>query len=262
MFIYSNIRNTVLNPFPGLGGKQSIQNYNVNFGHNAVKGLFLNSLHFTYNRSGVNVANNFTNRSNIEGQLGISGVSQRPAGFGLPNVNLSPQFSNLQDTTPVLRTTQNFSISDSMSLTHGKHGWSWGGDFRRQLVEASNASNARGTFLFTGAASGVPFADFLFGFAQETSLQSGAAEYNFRSSTFDLFVQDNWRVGKNLTFNLGLRYEYVTPFTELNDQLVNLDVAADFSAVAGAARANRSHSRARNFLMGWCMPIKIILLRA
>src|SRR5262249_12574060 len=32
MFIYNNIRNTVLNPFPGLGGKQEVQNYNFNFG--------------------------------------------------------------------------------------------------------------------------------------------------------------------------------------------------------------------------------------
>jgi outer membrane receptor protein involved in Fe transport len=132
----------------------------------------------------------------------------------------------------VLRTTQNISISESMSLTRGKHGWSWGGDFRHQMLDASNASNARGTFIFTGGASGVPFADFLLGFAQETSLQSGANEYNFRSNTFDLFVQDNWRAGKNLTFNLGLRYEYVTPFSELNNQQVNLDVASDFSAVA------------------------------
>ncbi|HEX3587285.1 MAG TPA: TonB-dependent receptor, partial [Candidatus Angelobacter sp.] len=244
MFIYNNIRNSVLNPFPGLGGKQSIQNYNLNFGHTATKGLFLNSLRFNYNRSGINIANNFTNRNNIEGQLGIGGVSQRPADFGLPNLNLSPQFSNLQDITPVLRTTQNISISDSMSLTRGKHSWSWGGDFRRQMLDASNASNARGTFIFNGAATldpanasnpltiRVPFADFLLGFAQETSLQSGASEYNFRSNTFDLFVQDNWRAGKNLTFNLGLRYEYVTPFSELNNQQVNLDVAPDFSAVA------------------------------
>jgi outer membrane receptor protein involved in Fe transport len=119
-----------------------------------------------------------------------------------------------------------------MSLTRGKHSWSWGTDFRRQMLDASNASNARGTFIFTGAASGVPFADFLLGFAQETSLQSGASEYNFRSNSFDFFVQDNWRAGKNLTFNLGLRYEYVTPFSELNNQQVNLDVAPDFSAVA------------------------------
>lgn len=232
MFAYNNIRSTVLNPFPGLGGKQATHNYNVSLGHTAIKGLFLNSLRFTYNRSGVNTTNNFTNQDNIESQLGITGVSQRPQDFGLPNINLSPQFSNLQDLTPVLRTSQTFSISDSMSLTHGKHGFTWGGDFRRQLVDTSNASNARGTFLFTGAVTGIPFADFLEGFAQETSLQSGADEYNFRSKTFDLFVQDNWRVGKNLTLNLGVRYEYVTPFIELSNQLVNLDVAPDFSAVA------------------------------
>ncbi|MGZ4875075.1 MAG: TonB-dependent receptor domain-containing protein [Candidatus Angelobacter sp.] len=256
MFIYNNIRNSVLNPFPGLGGRQAIQNYNLNFGHTAVKGLFLNSLRFTYNRSGINIANNFTNRNNIEGQLGISGVSQRPADFGLPNVNLSPQFSNLQDTTPVLRTTQNISVSESMSLTRGKHGWSWGGDFRRQLVEASNANNARGTFFFTGAASGLPFADFLLGFAQETSLQSGAGEYNFRANTFDLFVQDNWRAGKNLTLNLGLRYEYVTPFTELNNQLVNLDVAANLNAVAPVLPGQTGPITGRKFPDGLVHPDK------
>jgi trimeric autotransporter adhesin len=232
MFSYNNIRNTVLNPFPGLGGKQSVNNFNLNFGHTATKGLLLNSLRFTYNRSGVNTANNFTNHTDIESQLGISGVSQRPEDFGLPNLNFSPQFSSLQDITPVFRTTQNISISDSMSQSHGKHSFTWGGDFRHQMVGASNASNARGTFIFTGAVTGLPFADFLEGFAQETSLQSGAADYRFRANTFDVFVQDNWRAGKNLTFNVGVRYEYVTPETELNDQLVNLDVAPDFSAVA------------------------------
>src|SRR5262249_7592039 len=231
-FIYNNIRNTLLNPFPGLGGKQSVNNYNINFGHTAIKGLFVNSLRFTYNRSAVNVVNNFTNRTDIEGQLGITGVSQRPADFGLPVLNFAPQFSNLQDASPLSRTNQNISISESMSLTHGKHSWTWGGDFRHQMVDAGNANNARGTFLFTGAASGAPFADFLFGFAQETSLQSGARDYHFRSNTVSLFAQDNWRFGKNLTFNLGLRYELVTPFTETNSQLVNLDVAPDFSAVA------------------------------
>jgi hypothetical protein len=256
MFIFNGIRNTVLNPFPGLGGKQSIQNYNFNLGYTAVKGLFLNSLRFTYNRSGVNVANSFTNTNNIEGQLGISGVSQRPADFGLPNINLSPQFSNLQDTTPVLRTTQNISVSESMSLTRGKHGLTWGGDYRHQIVDASNANNARGTFFFTGAASGLPFADFLQGFAQETSLQSGAGEYNFRANTFDLFVQDNWRAGKNLTFNLGLRYEYVTPFTELNNQLVNLDVAPDFSAVAPVLPGQIGPITGRRFPTGLVNPDK------
>jgi hypothetical protein len=239
MFIYNNIRNSVLNPFPGLGGKQSVNNANFSFGHTATKGLFVNSLRFNYNHSGVNTRNNFTNVTNIESQLGINGVSQRPEDFGLPNLNFAPQFSSLQDLTPVFRTAQNISVSDSMSQSHGKHAFSWGGDFRHQLVDTRNASNARGTFIFTGGATGLPgvstglpLADFLLGLSQETSLQSGAAEYHFRANTFDLFVQDNWRMGKNLTFNLGLRYEYVMPETESNNQLVNLDVAPDFSSVA------------------------------
>jgi outer membrane receptor protein involved in Fe transport len=232
MFIYNNIRSDVLNPFPGLGGRQSTHNYNTSFGHTAVKGLFLNTLRFNYNRSGINTLNSFTNQNNIEGQLGIAGVSQRPQDFGLPVINLAPEFSSLQDLTPVLRNSQTFSLSESMNLTRGKHGWTWGGDYRRQLIDTSNATNARGTFLFTGSATGSSFADFLLGFPGQTSLQSGAGEYNFRSNMYDLYVQDNWRAAKNLTLNLGLRYEYVTPLTELNNQLVNLDVAPGFTNVA------------------------------
>jgi hypothetical protein len=232
-FVFNDIRNTILNPFPGLGGSQNVHNYNANFGYSAVKGLFLNSLRFTYNRSSNNTTNQFTNVNNIEAALGINGVSQLPADWGLPVLNLAPNFSSLQDLTPAFRTNQTYAISDSMTLTHGKHSWTWGGDFRRLLNDVTNASNARGTFLFTGAASGInSFADFLQGFAQQTSVQFGAANYQFRANSWDLFGQDNWRVAKNLTLNLGLRFEHVTPYVETNNQLVNLDVAPNFSAVA------------------------------
>ncbi len=242
-FSYNNVRNTLLNPFPGLGGEQAVHNYNGNFGYNLNKGVFLNSLRFNYNRSGNNRLNHFTNRNNIEGQLGIAGVSPLATDFGLPNINLAPEFSSLSDTSPVFRTDQNYTVSDSVTWTHGKHGWSWGGDYRHQLVDLSNASNARGTFVFTGLTTGgigpdsrfhngLPLADFLLGFAQQTTIQFGADDYHFRGNTFNLYVQDNWRAAKNLTLNLGLRYEYVTPFTEANNKLTNLDIAPGFTAVA------------------------------
>jgi len=234
-FSFNDIRNTVLNPFPGLGGKLTAHNYNANFGYTAIKGLFLNSLRFNYNRSSNNTVNNFTNVNNIEGQLGITGVSQLPADYGLPVLNFAPEFSSLQDLTPAFRTNQTYTISDSMTLTHGKHAWTWGGDFRRLLYDVNNAGNARGTFLFstTGAESGIsPFADFLEGFASETSIQFGAATYQFRANSWDLFGQDNWRAFKNLTFNLGLRFEHVTPYVETSNQLANLDVGPNFSQVA------------------------------
>lgn len=241
-FVFNDVRSTVLNPFPGLGGRQTAHNYNINGGYSAVKGLFLNSLRFTYNRSYNSTLNNFTNINNIESQLGITGVSTLPADYGLPILNFAPEFSSLQDLTPAFRNNQTYTISDSMSLTRGKHGWTWGGDFRRLLYNVSNAANARGTFVFTGAATAgglcapstpcSPFADFLLGYAQQTSVTFGGESYQFRANSWDLFVQDNWRAGKRLTLNLGVRYEQITPYIETNNQLVNLDVAPNFTAVA------------------------------
>jgi hypothetical protein len=232
-FVFNDVRNTILNPFPGLGGKLNTQNYNANIGYTAVKGLFLNSLRFVYNQSNNHTVNNFTNVNNIEGNLGIAGVSQLPADWGLPVLNFAPEFSSLQDLTPAFRNNQTYTISDSMSLTHGKHAWTWGGDFRRLIYDVSNAANARGTFVFTGAASGIsPFADFLEGFAQQTSATFGAEHYQFRANSWDPFVQDNWRMSKNLTLNVGVRYERVTPYIETGNQLVNLDINPTFTAVA------------------------------
>jgi hypothetical protein len=241
-FVFNDIRNTVLNPFPGLGGQTSVHNYNANVGYSAVKGLFLNSLRFVYNRTNNNTVNSFTNVNNIEGALGITGVSPLPADWGLPVLNFAPQFSSLQDLTPAFRNNQTFTISDSVSLSHGKHAWTWGGDFRRLRYDVTNASNARGTFVFTGAATAggtcpssllcAPFADFLLGFAQQTSVTFGAEDYQFRANSWDLFVQDNWRLAKNLTLNLGVRYERVTPYIETNNHLANLDINPTFTAVA------------------------------
>src|SRR4029077_16499265 len=105
-------------------------------------------------------------------------------------------------------------------------------------------SNPRGTFLFTGIAtadtsSGTPapgtgydLADFLLGLPRQTPIQYSATTFRFRGNAFNLFVQDDWRLRGDLTLNLGLRYEYTAPFTELEGRLVNLDVAPGFTAVA------------------------------
>ena len=50
-----------------------------------------------------------------------------------------------------------------------------------------------------------------------------------KGRAFNLFVQDDWRWRGNLTLNLGARYEAVRPYTEANGQMVNLDVAPDFT---------------------------------
>src|SRR6185312_2097596 len=114
-----------------------------------------------------------------------------------------------------------YTISDSMIFNRGKHTLRWGGDFRRIQINSDTDNNPRGTFQFGGENTGSDFADFLLGLPKQTNLQFGNSNY-FRGNSWDLFVQDEWRVRGNLSFNLGLRYEYVSPLVEISDQLVNL----------------------------------------
>ena len=111
-----------------------------------------------------------------------------------------------------------------MIWRHGKHNIRAGGDFRRIYNDVHTEQNARGSFTYTGFATGYDFADFLSGLPQLTTIQSGNTIYNFRENSWDLFVQDDWRATGNLSFNFGLRYEYVSPFSEAQNRMVNLDL--------------------------------------
>jgi trimeric autotransporter adhesin len=123
---------------------------------------------------------------------------------------------------------------------HGKHSWRWGGDFRRVQVNTQTDGNPRGAFVFTGVntsqldssenqvpGTGYDFADFLLGFPQQTSEQFGEGDHgnHFRGNSWDLYLQDEWKMRANLTLNLGVRYEYVSPLTEENNRIVNLDLS-------------------------------------
>jgi len=59
---------------------------------------------------------------------------------------------------------------------------------------------------------------------QQTSVQGGTSAYQFRSNQFDGYAQDDWRILPKLSLNLGVRYEYVGPFTETQNHIANLDV--------------------------------------
>ena len=188
--------------------------------------------------------------TNITGELGITGVSQNPFTWGLPNLSFT-HFGGITDTNPVNDRNQTWTFSDNMIWSHGKHTVRWGGDFRRIQLNTQTDSNPRGSFVFTGAltsqfvngtavpGTGYDFADFLLGLAQQTSVQYGYDRYYFRGNSWDLYVQDEWRARGNLTFNIGLRYEYVSPFSESNNRIVNLDTNSTLHrSCPSAARAS------------------------
>jgi len=234
-FHYHQSSSTITNPFPTVGGNTSARSFDVPIGYVRSIGKLTNSLRFDFNRSRTHTQNLYAFRNDIASAVGITGVSTNPFDWGLPSLSFG-DISGLQDINPQLLRNQTFTFSDYVVYTHGKHSWRWGGDFRRVEINTEASSNARGSFTFSGVntalpggqpltGSGYDFADFLLGVPQSTSVQFGQDNYYFRGNYWDLYVQDEWKVRANFTLNAGVRYEYVSPFTEINNQIANLDLS-------------------------------------
>jgi trimeric autotransporter adhesin len=228
---YSDSHGQVSNPFPTLLGTTDTSGINTGAGWVVSKNRLTNNLHFNYNRSHTRLSNLYQDNQNIAAEAGISGVSQNPFDYGVPALSFN-QFQTVRDTGATLGNNQTFAWSDSVIWRRGKHNVRLGGDFRRIYNDIHTDQNGRGSFTFNGSATGNDFADFLFGLPALTSIQSGNTTYQFRQNSWDLFVQDDWRATGNLSFNFGLRYEYVSPFSEAQNRLVNLDINPTISAVS------------------------------
>ena len=61
-------------------------------------------------------------------------------------------------------------------------------------------------------------------------MQFGAGVNTFSASSFDAYLQDDWRLAADLTLNAGVRYEYQSPYAEAENRLVTLDIDPTFSA--------------------------------
>lgn len=235
-FHYHQSNATLTNPFPSIGGNTSVRSFDVPVSYARSWGKLTNIVRVDFNRSRTRSQNLYAFTQDITGTLGITGVSQDPFDWGLPNLSFT-NLASLQDVNPQLLRNQTLTFSDNVIWNHGKHTWRWGGDFRRIQLNAETDSNARGSFIFTGLntsqivdgqpvkGTGYDFADFLLGLPQQTSVQYGYNNYHFRGNSWDLYLQDEWKARGNLTFNLGVRYEYVSPFTEINNRLANLDLS-------------------------------------
>jgi trimeric autotransporter adhesin len=236
---------TLVNPFPSLNGGNSLQGLNATAGWVYGRGRATNNFRVNYNHNHIATTNLYSNVQNVAGEAGIGGVSTDPFNFGLPGISFTT-FTGLTDPIPRRELDQTFTFSDTLSWSRGKHNWRFGGDFRRILQSFRSAKNAEGSFIFTGfatsqlaVAGGLPaadtgydFADFLLGLPQQSTLQSGTNSYDFRANAFDVYAQDDFRFRPNLSFNLGLRYEYNGPYTEQHNQIANLAVANGFAAAA------------------------------
>ncbi len=146
--------------------------------------------------------------------LGADVPSDQPTGppqVGFLGSNLNIGFSPQGPTKEIDNT---YAYSDNLSWTTGNHNWKYGVYFSPYQNNTVYDFYVNGEYFLygpgTSVGSGFDFADFLMGNADEF-LQFGKAPSNIRSHQVAGYAQDAWKVRKNLTLNLGIRYEYAAP---------------------------------------------------
>jgi hypothetical protein len=212
-------------------------NTNVNWTHRLNQHFFL-TLAYHFSRLRTLVRPEFENKQNIAGAAGITGNDQSPANWGPPALSFSSGIAALSDAQSAFNRNRTDGYSASVNFFRGHHNITVGGDFRKQEFNDDFQQDPRGSFTFTGEATGSDIADFLTGVPDASSLAFGNADKYFRQPVYDAFVTDDWRVLPILTINAGARWEYGAPMTELKDRLVNLDVASGFTQVTAVLASN------------------------
>ena len=115
-----------------------------------------------------------------------------------------------------------YTYSDMLSISHGSHSFKIGGDIRRN-IENSEFNVARPYYYFFDPlffavdAPGLQVAGVNPGIASGNPAQLQSNFRHWRNYEFGLYFQDDWKVSRRLTLNLGIRYDLFLRHTEKND---------------------------------------------
>src|SRR5262245_13804057 len=121
-------------------------------------------------------------------------------------------------------------FSDDLSLVRGAHSMKLGVNIEHFDILGVSASRNRGEFTIN------TFSDFLRGRARDfVGLDPTQKDVNrhHKQNLFGFYFQDDWRVRSNLTFNLGLRYEFITVPTEVDGKVTNVRTPMDPAVTVG-----------------------------
>ena len=193
---------------------------------------WVNEARFGYNRL---YQPTFTSdhASNIQTQYGLDTGVTNPLYGGLPRISVFPYYIFPQELggfnwPKVQGPDTRFQSIDHISNIRGRHALKFGGELHRDSFSGGAYGGSRGRFKFIGGAfdsgnsSGLE--DFFGGAPTNATLLIGDPTRHIHNWGYAGFVQDDFRVSKNLTLNFGLRYEVNTVIKEDHNLLGNFDI--------------------------------------
>ena len=143
---------------------------------------------------------------------------------GVPFVSLAGGFAFGNNQAGNFSQTGNvYQVFDTYSRILGRHTATFGGDIRNQRMHQVYFYDVSGGFSFYGGGpNDVGFSslipNYLLGLPDSYS-QGSANSVDVRTTQFDLFAQDAWRLKTNFTLTYGLRWEWNTPQADAGSQI-------------------------------------------
>jgi len=189
--------------------------------------------------------------SNLDGaaivsQIGLTGYPAAvPAGTeGIPKVSIAGLLG--MTSRDFNRGTDNWwDFRDTLSISRGAHAIKTGGQFLHAFYKQipTSPTGQLGSFNFDGSFTGTSFADFLLGIPRTASRTDEVGAFYARKNYISGFFQDDYKVRPNFTLNLGIRYEFGSPYSEETDRIYNFDPVSGSLVVPNSTVAARRHPR-------------------
>ena len=157
------------------------------------------------------------------------------------------------DFGPYLVPQTGFNYNDTLTWTKGRHTIKVGGTILRRELNLFRPNYGKGGFRQAGNGNspccnggqghvdtGYEVSDLLAGFVDDYEVGSPLGMVGTRTWENGFFAQDDFRVTRRLTINMGLRYDILTWPTEVNNRMANFDLATGALVLAGSNGAPRT----------------------
>ena len=139
----------------------------------------------------------------------------------IPNIDLNGSIGTHFEISswPWHNKADDYQVRDDVSWTKGAHQLKIGGSWALYKKVQDLFGTTQGAFNFDGTFTGSDFADFLLGDAKGYNELAVQDHGLWNNVSWAAYIQDNWRMNRNLTLNLGLRWDGVPHTYEANDRM-------------------------------------------